>query len=246
MHRKIFLTRIGCPGFDPKAGGFEAAGLVAAARMYDADDVGLINSFAADRDTSTLTRFFAQGAVNPDAAAIDIGDGRNIGEVVADVSERSFEGYLGKMGDTTRPLEERLDAAGYAGRLNGAMAGGVAEAFTRYSEDVAQSEAAQREFIGLVGQLSRIPGAKLPVEALKVAMGALMEDPANNIPRPNQLMAAEIYKEQAGRIETFESKPGVPLFFYSAFERAQSAELLRLQQSLNINLGGHHRGIACS
>jgi hypothetical protein len=226
-------------GFDPKTGGFEAAGLIAAARMYDTDGVALIDGFAADRDTSTLAKFFAQGAVNPDAATIDVGGGRNIGQVVADVNERSFSGYLDKMGDETRPLEQRLDAAGYAGRLNGAMAGGVAEALTRYSEDVAQSEAAQKQFIGLVGQLSRIPGAKLPVQAITAGLNAFGKDAADDIPRPDQLMAAEIYREQAGRIETFESKPGVPPGFENAFTSAQSNELLLLQQSLNINLGGH-------
>ena len=155
------------------------------------------------------------------------------------MNERSFSGYLEKMGNTARRLEERLDAAGYAGRLNGAMAGGVAEALTRYSEDVAQSEAAQKEFIGLVGQLSRIPGAKLPVQVITAGLSAFGTDAAEDISRPDHLMAMEIYKEQAGRIETFESRPGVPPGFEDAFTSAQSNELLLLQQSLNINLGGH-------
>ena len=127
------------------------------------------------------------------------------------------------------------------GRLTASVSGAAALALTRYSDQIKADEATRSQFAGMVGSLvGKTPLGKVPLatnvvtEIVKAVIAAM----TNNPERPDAAIAGVLfdsYSKLVNELATKNGRANLPTIFDAAY----SAELLNLQQNLNVNLGGH-------
>ncbi|MCC6336036.1 MAG: hypothetical protein IT380_18860 [Myxococcales bacterium] len=229
----------------PLAEQWERSALASSGRLFTAHASELVDYYTGAADgvarTETLSRFISQTLFNPDAQGIWMDRRQDLGPAVRAALGNQADRFLDAARSAPAGSLEQERALAQFGRLTASASGGAALALTDYSEQIRASEESRQQFAGLVSllvgktPLGGLPGAGSLSEALAEKIyDAITENPE----RPDQALAGVLYDSFAGRVEALATELN-QAGLRSAFDSAYSAELLNLQQNLNVNLGGH-------
>lgn len=224
--------------------------MAAAAELFRAHGPALIDLYTSSAagiapKTEPLAVLMSMTMFNPAAANVMVGN-QTVPEVMRGVFADAADRFLTTAETAPAGSVEQSRAIEQFGQLTATLSGGAAHALTRYDEQIRQNEETRELFASLVGAaVGDIAGARAPVgnttgviatQVTDQVLDALMSDPE----RPSAALADTLYDSFYGRVDTLRTELGQPELL-SAFTSAYSAELLNLQQNLNINLGGHAR-----
>ena len=220
-------------------------GLIAAGRIFAAHSTELVDHYTGAADgvarTETLARFMSQTVLQPEAQGIWMDRRRDLLPAIRGAFAHASNALVGRalMAEPGSVDEQR--AMSQLGRLTASVSGAAALALTRYSDQIQADEASRAQFAGLVGSLvGKTPLGQVPLatqvvtEVAKAVMAALADNPE----RPDAAVAGalyDIYAQSVNEAAGENSRANLPTIFDAAY----AAELLNLQQNLNVNLGGH-------
>jgi hypothetical protein len=243
------------PLFDGSAGGLEDVwsrqALAGSGRLFAAHGKELVDLYTGAKAgtpirTEVLAKFMSQTVFNPDAQAIPLDRRRDLVSTVTSTLHSVADGLFDRAKHAEKGSVAQSRAMEQLGSFTASISGGAAVALTEYSDKIHASQKSREEFADLVGAVvGDIAGAKLPVGntvgviASRVTAGILNMF-ATNPERPAAGLATILFDQFQPRVDLMRTELNQPELL-SAFNSAYSAELLQLQQSLNVNLGGHER-----
>lgn len=193
--------------------------------------------------TETLAKFMAQTVFNPDAKGIVLDRQRDLVPAVRSAISDASSTFLERASAEGASPNDQARAMRQYGQMAAAISGGAAVALTRYDGDVAETKEAREQFAGLIGDLvGELPLGDLTGKIADKVAGPLSEKIAEalikNPDRPDAAVAGVLADQFASQADLLSEKTGNPDLIQS-YESGYSAELLNLQQNLNVNLGGH-------
>lgn len=221
------------------------AGLRASGSIFASYGTELVDHYTGAKDgvgqTEVLAKFMSQTVLNPQAQGIWLDRSRDLVPTIqnvmarasSDLADRALKAPPGSM------AEQR--AMSQFGRLTASVSGAAALALTRYSDQIKADEATRAQFAGMVGSLvGKTPLGKVPLASNVVTeiVKAVMTAMADNPERPDAAIAGvlfDTYSRLVNELAESNKRANLP----TAFDAAYAAELLNLQQNLNVNLGGH-------
>lgn len=229
----------------PTGEGWKQSALSATGRLFVGHSAELIDHYTGaggtTSQTEALAKFLGQTVLNPDATGIVLDRQRDLIPAITDALDQN----AGRLLDAARQAPQgSLEQERYLqqfGRLTASVSGAAAVALTKYDKQIMESEASRKQFATavatLVGmtQVGKAPGAKQAVEALA---NQVYDAITTNPKRPDQALAGALYDSYAGQVDALATELN-QTGLSTAFESAYAAELLNLQQNLNVNLGAH-------
>ena len=230
----------------PDANTNQTAALAATGRLFTAHGEALIDRCTATPPhTEVLASFMSQTVFNPNASAIPLDHSRDLVSSVRATLASAGRTYLARAGNPdATPLETQRAMEQY-GRMTASVSGGAAVALDRYSNQIASDRQSRGRFAGMVGALAADLAAPTGLgsvvgQVANEVTGSVLGALANNPQRPSQAVAGVLYDGYLANVaaqEDASATAGLTPIFDSAY----AAELLNLQQNLNVNLGGHQR-----
>lgn len=196
--------------------------------------------------TDELVKFISQTVLNPDAKGLWLDRSRDLAPAVSAAINGAAQTYADRAEQSGANTKDQERSMQQLGRLTAAVSGATAVALTKYDAQINANEASKKDFADSISKIVGITplGAlvgKVPLglgnQMVQNLAGNLYDDLNQNPDRPGTAMARTLYDfgaQQANIIS--DHSPGDPR---TAFDAAYSAELLNLQQSFNVNLGGH-------
>jgi hypothetical protein len=129
------------------------------------------------------------------------------------------------------------------GQLAASISGGAAVALTRYDEQINETRESREQFAGLIGDVvGQLPlgdlGGTIADKVSEPIATQIAEALIANPERPDVAIAGVLADQYAAQADLLSEEVGNPDLI-QAYEAGYSAELLNLQQNLNVNLGGH-------
>jgi hypothetical protein len=229
----------------PAAEVWQSGALASAGRLFTAYSSELVDYYTGANggqvQTETLSQFVSQTVFNPDAEGVWMDRRQDLVPAVREALGSQADRFLDDARQAPAGSLQQERALQQFGRLTASVSGAAALALTDYSEQIQANEESREKFAGLVSELvgktpiGEVPGVGDVTEALA---GKLYDAITDNPERPDQALAGVLYDNYAGRIDALATELDQP-GLRSAFDSAYSAELLNLQQNLNVNLGGH-------
>lgn len=194
-----------------------------------------------------LAKFMSQTVFNPAAQGLWLDRSRDLVPAIRTALGNAAQTFMDRAQQPGVSPQDQERAMQQFGRLTAAVSGGTALALTNYDAQINANAASKKEFAGMVGKLvgmtplgtavGKIPlgeGDKL-VEALS---NKLYDAMSKHPDRPDAALAGTLYDNYAAQAESLSNQVHSELPRI-AFDSAYAAELLNLQQNLNVNLGGH-------
>jgi hypothetical protein len=197
-------------------------------------------------ETETLAKLMSQTVYNPEAKNVWMDRRQDLVPAVRNALGNAADTYLQRARDAKPGSAEQRHAMEQFGRLTASVSGGAAVALTEYSDQIEKNEASKKEFAdlvgGLVGKVVKIDTPLgNPAEKVASAIAEKVYEAINKNPdRPDQALAGALYDNYTSRIEALSRDLG-GVDLSTAYDSAYSAELLNLQQNLNVNLGGQEK-----
>ena len=230
---------------DSTGEGWQVSALSAAGRLFIANSDELVDYYTGanggQAQTEVLAQFLGQTVLNPDAQGIVLDRTRDLVPTIRSALDDS----AGRLLDGARNAEPgSLEQERYMqqfGRLAASVSGATALALTKYDEQIQADEASKEQFVGLVGDLvgaTRLGEVTGVDKVTELVSGAIWDANHEKRERPDAELAGKLYDVFAAQVE-FLATDLDQTGLRSAFDSAYSAELLNLQQNLNVNLGGH-------
>lgn len=229
---------------------WQNAALSAEGRLFTAHSQELIDRYTGQDgttvETEPLAQFMSQTLFNPDAQGIWMNRSQDLVPAIRSAMGRAAQTYLDRATDAPDGSLEQSRAMQQFGRLAASVTGGAAKALDAYDDAIMANEESKKQFSDMVGgvigmtplgtALDKIPagGGDQLVEALS---GKIYDAMVAHPDRPDAALSGVLYDQYAGQAEQASDQTGENLSTY--FESGYSAEVLNLQQNLNVNLGGH-------
>lgn len=197
--------------------------------------------------TETLAKFMSQTVFNPGAQSIMLDRSRDLVPAIRSTLGNVAQTYIDRAQQPGAGKLEQDRAMQQFGRLTASVSGGTAVALTKYDAQINANEASKKEFTDLVGKVVGLTPLGTAVEKIPLGQGdKLVEalsgklyDAMNKQPdRPDAALAGALYDSFAGQADALGNEAN-GANARTTFDAAYSAELLNLQQNLNVNLGGH-------
>ncbi len=222
--------------------------LNASGRLFTAHSQELLDRYTSSQpgqpgQTEVLANFMAQTVFNPDAQGIWMDRRQDLVPAIRNAISSASGTFLERAGaDGASPTDQARAMRQY-GQLAAAISGGAAVALTEYDGDVAKTREAREEFAGLIGTLvGELPlgdlAGKIADKVAEPLADQLAEALIKNPDRPDAAIAGVLADQFASQADLLSEEVGNPDLI-TAYEAGYSAELLNLQQNLNVNLGGH-------
>lgn len=219
--------------------------LNASGRLFTANSSELIDYYTGANgtpaQTETLARFLSQTVLNPEAQGIWMNQRQDLVPAI----RASLDSAAGGLLETARNAEpgslEQERALAQFGRLTASVSGAAALALTEYSDQIQANQESREAFAGTVSDLVGLTklGDVFGVDKGAEYLGGLIYDAITDNPeRPDQALAGVLYDAYAAQVDGLATELN-QAGLRSAFDAGFSAELLNLQQNLNVNLGGH-------
>jgi hypothetical protein len=198
-------------------------------------------------NTEVLAKFMSQTVFNPSAQGIWLDRSRDLVPAIRSALGNTAQTFMDRAQQPGVSEQDQQRAMQQYGRLTAAVSGGAAVALTNYDAQINANEESKKEFADLIGQVvGKTPLGtavdKVPLgqgDKIVEALANKLFDAMNKAPeRPDAALAGALYDNYAGQTESVSNQvhSEIPRI---AFDSAYSAELLNLQQNLNVNLGGH-------
>ncbi|WP_407351885.1 hypothetical protein [Luteimonas sp. R10] len=219
--------------------------LASAGRLFISHSSELIDHYTGaggdTAQTETLANFISQTVFNPDARGIVLNRSQDLVPAVQSALGTTAGQLLDGAGAAEPGSLEQERLIAQFGRLTASISGGAAVALTEYTDQINANQESREQFAGMVSTLvGETPIGKVPGSGDAVTeLAGLVYDAINENPeRPDSALAGVLYDSYAGQVEALSTELD-QTGLRSAFDSAYSAELLNLQQNLNVNLGGH-------
>ncbi len=225
--------------------------LAGSGRLFAAHGQELVDAYTASKPgqlnrTEILAKFMGQTVFNPDAKSIPLDGKQNLAKAVSDALGKVSDGLMARAEKAPKGSVEQSRAIEELGSFTASVSGGAAAALTKYSDKIRANEKSREEFANFVGAvIGDIVGSKVPAGntagfvASKVVK-SILDIFAKNPARPGAELANVLFDQFQSRVDLMRTNLKQPELL-SAFNAAYSAELLQLQQALNINLGAHEK-----
>lgn len=229
---------------------WQNAALTAEGRLFNAHSQELMDRYTGQDGTTVATeplaKFMSQTLFNPDAQGIVLNRTQDLVPTIRTAMGNAAQTYLDRATDAPNGSLEQSRAMQQFGRLAASVTGGAAKALDAYDDAIMANEESKKQFSDMVGgvigmtplgtALDKIPagGGDQLVEALS---GKIYDAMVEHPDRPDAALSGVLYDQYAGQAEQASDQTGENLSTY--FESGYSAEVLNLQQNLNVNLGGH-------
>lgn len=235
--------------FDAGSSGkiWQQSALSSAGRLFVNNSAELIDYYTGANggtaQTETLAKFFSQTVLNPNAQGLVLDHSRDLIPAIRSSLDQAAGSFLdGARNAPAGSLAQERFMEQF-GRLTASVSGGAALALTRYDDQIMANKESREQFVGMVGdlvgltKLGDVPGADKATDFLA---GKLYDAITENPKRPDQALAGVLYDSYAGQIDSLSTQLNQS-GLRTSFDSAYSAELLNLQQNLNVNLGGHEQ-----
>ncbi|RUL75946.1 hypothetical protein [Dyella choica] len=237
----------------PTATAWRDQALVAEGRLFTGYGQELVDRYTgvgADgtpMHTDVLAKFMSQTVLNPDAKGLWLDRSRDLVPAIRTTMNRAEQTFTDRAQQPGVSTQDQERAMQQLGRFTSAVSGATAMALTQYDAEINASQASKKDFTDMVSKIVGITPlgpivGKIPLgegdQLVQNLAGALYDALTQNPDRPSIAMARTLYDYGAAQAESLSNQvhsedPRM------AFDSAYSAELLNLQQSLNVNLGGH-------
>ena len=224
--------------------------LNASGRLFTAHSQELLDRYTSSQpgqaaQTEVLANFMAQTVFNPDAQGIWMDRRQDLVPAIRSAISDASGTFLERAGAEGAPATDQARAMRQYGQLAAAISGGAAVALTHYDGEVAETRAAREELSGLIGDLvGELPlgdlAGKIADKVAEPIADQIAEALIANPDRPDAAIAGVLSDQFASQADLLSEEVGNPDLI-TAYESGYSAELLNLQQNLNVNLGGHER-----
>lgn len=222
--------------------------LNASGRLFTAHSQELLDRYTSSQpgqpgQTEVLAKFMGQTVFNPDAQGIWMDRRQDLVPAIRDAISDASGTFLERASADGASATDQARAMRQYGQLAAAISGGAAVALTNYDGDVAETEAAREELSGMIGDLvGELPlgdlAGKIVDKVSEPIADQIAEALIANPDRPDAAIAGLLSDQFASQADLLSEKVGDPALI-TAYESGYSAELLNLQQNLNVNLGGH-------
>lgn len=194
-----------------------------------------------------LAKFMSQTVFNPDAQGLWLDRSRDLVPAIRTALGNAAQTFMDRAQQPGVSQQDQERAMQQFGRLTAAVSGGTALALTNYDAKINANAASKKDFTDMVSKLVGMTPlgtavGKIPLgegDKLVQALSNQLYDAMNKNPqRPDAALAGTLYDRYAQQAESLSNQvhSEIPRI---AFDSAYSAELLNLQQNLNVNLGGH-------
>jgi hypothetical protein len=220
-----------------------------AGRLFTAHSQELIDRYTGvtpqqGAQTEVLSKFVSETVLNPDAQGIWMDRRQDLVPAVKNAFGNAADTFLARAKAAPAGSLERSDALEQFGRLTASISGGTALALKNYSDKVMANDESKKAFTDLVGSLTgQVVKIDTPVgnpaEMGASALAGKLYDALVKAPeRPDAALAGVLYDQYTSRIADLRKQTGDPSMS-ADFNSGYAAELLNLQQNLNVNLGGY-------
>jgi hypothetical protein len=228
---------------------WKSEALGGAGRLFTAHSQEFIDRYTSvtpqhGAQTEVLAKFVSQTVLNPDAQGIWMDRRQDLVPAVQNAFGNAADTFLARAEAAPKGSVARSDALEQFGRLTASISGGTALALKNYSDKVMANEESKKAFTDLVGSLTgKVVKIDTPVgnpaEDVAGALAGKLYDALVEAPkRPDAAMAGVLYDQYTSRIAQLRNDTGDPTMS-ADFNSGYAAELLNLQQNLNVNLGGY-------
>ena len=226
---------------------WKTSALNAEGRLFTSYGQELIDHYTSASQTEVLAKFMSQTVFNPDAQGIWMDRRRDLIPAIRDTLGQAAQTYLDRAQQAPTDSLQQSRAMEQFGRLTASVSGGAAVALTAYDSEIMASDASKQEFAGFVSQLVGLtPLGALSDKTLGVGdkviealSNKLYDALSQNPDRPDAALAGALYDSYAHQADALSTQLNHDL--RPAFDAGYAAELLNLQQNLNVNLGGHQQ-----
>ena len=233
----------------PMSGIWKSEALGGAGRIFTSHSQELIDRYTSvtpqhGAQTEVLSKFVSQTVLNPDAQGIWMDRRQDLVPAVKNAFGYAADTFLARAKAAPTGSLERGDALEQFGRLTASISGGTALALKNYSDKVMANEESKKAFTDLVGSLTgKVIKIDTPVgnpaeKAASALAGKLYDAMVKAPDRPDAALAGVLYDQYTSRIAQLRADTGDPSMS-ADFNSGYAAELLNLQQNLNVNLGGY-------
>lgn len=224
---------------------------MAASRLFISHGQELIDRYTGVTETrgaeaEVLSKFLSQTSLNPEAKGMVLDRQRDLIPTINSVLGSAADTYLSRAKEGGENSAEQTRALQQLGRLNAGVSGGTSLALTEYSKQVQSDQEAVKEVADMVGgTVGALTAKRLdtpfgnPAEGLASAITEkIMTSIQDQRVRPDAAFSGALYDELSTRIVALENDLHQSNLL-EKFEAARGAEGHAVNESLNVNPGGH-------